>query len=465
MIKPTTGKQRPDVASTTCPLFEKASDTARGFSDYVDTLECLAETMLQLPAGEVDMSLVAGALDGQPMAQLRELVPEEERKSRGAYFTSASLADRAIQPYIHAIPSASTIIDPACGAGDLLLACARHLPTSSDVDSTIDQWGRRLRGSDVHIDFVRAARARLTLLAATRQKSLNVGVLSPRAESFLSVESGDSLHAWREGTLIPEGSIVVMNPPFNRVPAAPDCPWGKGNVSLAAIFLERCIKASPLGTLVIAILPEVLRSGSNYATWRRWIEDHAVIESIDVVGEFDNKTQIDVFILRLVVETRSVIQYRPWWSTSYVPSTSRVCDFFDVRVGAVVPHRHGVEGGLRPFATARALPAWGTTDAAELPTRRFSGTTSRPPFVAVRRTSSPRDPERPVASLIVGNTAVAVENHLLVLSPKDGQLESCLRILAFFQTNESREWLTTRIRCRHLTVLSIREMPYPNHVE
>ena len=46
-----------------------------------------------------------------------------------------------------------------------------------------------------------------------------------------------------------------------------------------------------------------------------------------------------------------------------------------------------------------------------------------PPFVVVNRTSSPRDRLRATATIIKGTEPVAVENHLIILSPKKGGLK------------------------------------------
>src|SRR3546814_21111579 len=86
-----------------------------------------------------------------------------------------------------------------------------------------------------------------------------------------------------------------------------------------------------------------------------------------------------------------------------VDSTGNVVgDYFTVKVGPVVPHRHPQTGPWRAFACAKTIPAWSTTYVPEV-RRRFQGTVFPPPFVVVRRTSSPNDRERAVGALILGN--------------------------------------------------------------
>jgi hypothetical protein len=88
------------------------------------------------------------------------------------------------------------------------------------------------------------------------------------------------------------------------------------------------------------------------------------------------------------------------------------------------------------------------------------GTIFAPPFVAVRRTSSPSDRKRAVGSIILGNRPVAVENHLLVLTPNDGRLESCAELLVLLACDATSDYLNLAIRCRHLTTRSVMGIPW-----
>ena len=135
-----------------------------------------------------------------------------------------------------------------------------------------------------------------------------------------------------------------------------------------------------------------------------------------------------------------------------------VGELFVVSVGAVVPHRDPNKGRWSPFATSRTVPAWNIVREIGQH-RRFEGTKVQPPFVTVRRTSSPRDPERAIGSVVLGKVPVAVENHLIVLKPKRGGQESCEFALQNLKDARTKAWLDERIRCRHLTVGALRELP------
>ena len=125
-----------------------------------------------------------------------------------------------------------------------------------------------------------------------------------------------------------------------------------------------------------------------------------------------------------------------------------------------MPHRHKHFGPWRAYILARVLPPGGTFDVSLAQHRRFEGRTFTPPFVAVRRTSAPGDQSRAVATIVTGEQKVAVENHLLVLEPRDRSLESCKRVLKVLTNIRTKEWLDQRIRCRHLTVGSLRDLPW-----
>ena len=97
------------------------------------------------------------------------------------------------------------------------------------------------------------------------------------------------------------------------------------------------------------------------------------------------------------------------------------------------------------------------SDAAE---RRFQKRSHVPPFVLIRRTSKPGDRSRGVGTLIYGTDSALVENHLIVLKPRDGSIDSCRRVIDSLNSVGTKSWLDERIRCRRLTAGAIREMPW-----
>lgn len=419
----------------------------RPFAAYVGQLEAILQAGSTPTAGEIDR-----ALDGQPSIALRQLVPLPVRRAAGAFFTSVSLASRAIDPIAGTITRDARIADPACGAGDLLLAAARHLPLGKAHGSTLENWGRHLAGLDIHPEFVSAARLRIAL-AAARISARPERDPRPLAQLLRDIRVGSCLE---ESDAIVGATHIVLNPPYTSTVAPPDCPWAAGSVNSAAVFLAHVVRHAQERTTIVAILPDVLRSGSRYERWRAAISARLDITRVDVVGQFAPEVDVDVFILTGVVRQPAPVTFERWRVAA--TDAQVVSDLFEVRVGALVPYRDPERGPWRPVLTPRSLPAWETVRVVPA-RRRFSGRTEEGPFVVVRRTSRPGDRARAVGTVIALREPAVVENHLLVLRPRDRRIQTCQRLIASLRRPETTDWLDRRIRCRHLTVGSIRELP------
>ena len=352
----------------------------------------------------------------------------------------------------------ASVVDPACGAGDLLLACAWHLPILENLDATVKLWGSKLRGIDIHPQLVRATKARLLLLALSRGAHVS-SYLPNLDEVFPKIVARNSLDL---SVRLTESDCIVLNPPYASMPAPEGCAWAAGTVSQAAVFIERCAAEAGLGTKMIAILPDVLRTGSRYERWRRHMESLAFPQSIELEECFDALTDVHVFVTQMIVGQVGATRGRHWWKaegSQDKPLATNVGDLFDVRVGPVVPHRDLLDGPRLPYLHARGLPAWQSVTAGS-EHRQYLGTTFVPPFVVVRRTSRPEDSYRAVGTIVTGQIPVAVENHLLVFKPKSGLVEDCRRLLRNLCAPETNKWLNERIRCRHLTVSALCELPW-----
>jgi hypothetical protein len=83
-----------------------------------------------------------------------------------------------------------------------------------------------------------------------------------------------------------------------------------------------------------------------------------------------------------------------------------------------------------------------------------------PPFVVIRRTSSPSDKFRASGTIIAGKKAVAVENHLIVIRPKNSTLKDCNELLKLLKSEQTNNFLNERMRCRHLTVGIVKKIPF-----
>lgn len=394
------------------------------------------------------------ALDGEPGRNLARLVSLEARRNSGAFFTGSVLAQKAVG-VAAARNQSTTFFDPTCGAGDLLLAAANKLPVQPSLSATLDAWGTRLAGCEPHVEFVRAAKARLVLLALQRgAQASNRDPIDLNAVLPL-IRIGDSL---LETTPYAGANWIVANPPYGYVTAPPDCTWGAGQITAAALFFEKCLQNCEVGTRITAILPEVLRSGSRYERWRQMVASRSDVHRVEPYGLFDNIADVHVFILEITKRTK-VDNRAADWGTTPKPSNLSVGDLFDVHVGPVVPHRHKKKGPRVAYVHARGLSHW--TEVQRLSEkRRFTGHLFQPPFVVIRRTSRPEEPYRAIGTIISSKRSVAVENHLLVCLPHNRTLAQCRNLLVHLKNASTSQWLNTRIRCRHLTVKAIRELPW-----
>lgn len=399
---------------------------------------------------------IDAALDGQAGEELRQRVSIQKRRKNGAFFTGSKLAETLSKNFNPKYKKSIKFFDPACGAGDLLLSCSKLLPIETTLKNTIDLWSKHLFGYDLYSEFVNTTKTRLLLAAIQRGVIVEGNLENILQKSFPGIEVKDTL---KEISSFKNCNRVVINPPYNYVKANKDCSWATGRVTKAAIFLETIINNLNAGSEIIAILPDVLRTGERYKKWRKLIAQNCVIEKIKIIGKFDRWADVDVFILKLKIINPIKINdsYSSWNKLKHIKS-DRVSDFFDVNVGAVVPYRDIEHGKEYSYLYPQNAIRWKTITFIK-EKRKFKGRVFDPPFIVVRRTSRPEDEFRAVGTIVKSKKPIAVENHLLVLSPKNKTVKSCKHLLKVLKKPETNTWLNKRIRCRHLTVSAMQEMP------
>ncbi len=429
----------------------------RPYEAYVSRLQRIVEESLSTPAnldGQARKE-ICQALDGEPAKELRRLIQLDIQRASGAFFSGQKLSDHLSSLLSFEKAGRNpVIIDPACGTGDLLLACSKHLPLSEDLFATLSQWGKSLIGYDLHSEFVRATKIRLALAAISRGVPCSHTSWESIDKSFPSIKVRDALESSPE---IGRATHIVLNPPYVQRATPPNCVWAKGLVSSAAVFLDTCISRAMPGAQVSAILPDVLRTGSRYERWRQHIQKLATVRNVRTIGKFDRWADVDVFLICLIVDNNSCGR-QIWWRAKNGSHSGKAKDYFKVHIGSVVPHRDAKKGSLRRYIYSRLLPPWQIVR--RVKTRKYAGKVFLPPFVAVRRTSSPGDRYRAVATIVTGKKPVAAENHLLVLLPHDKSLRRCHELLRVLKSADTNKWLNSRIRCRHLTVPALRELPW-----
>ena len=427
------------------------------FSDYVGSIERLVKRAVS--TGLCDLTVeTTPVLNGGPGEALRETVDLVTRKSTGAFFSGSDLSDELIGSFTQPIDVDSRILDPACGSGDLLLACSRRLPIATSLADTLEAWGQQLYGLDLYPEFIRATRARLVLAAALRGRWNASEGLADSESWFPGIKVGDGLAIPKDLT---RATHVVLNPPFNLIQTPQGVEWSSGQVSAAAVFMNHLLAACKDGTNLVAILPDVLRSGTRYGRWREHISQRAAVRRVSIWGIFDPWADVDVFLLEASICSDSLDTSIATWTGPKEPEVKdALSSVAKVSVGSLVPHRHSNRGQWHPYLHALGLARWGKVNVAGLPKKRFNGTVFSPPFVAVRRTSRPGDSGRAIGTVILGDRPVAVENHLIVVTPRDTSLDTCQEIMDLLRSDETDRWLDRRIRCRHLTVGALRDLPW-----
>jgi N-6 DNA Methylase len=286
------------------PVVEEVVLRPRTFAPYVEHLATLLRATA-CDGADARKAELASALDGQPGRQLRKLYTIDALRETGTYFTGSALANRLVTALASVLPSAERVVDPACGAGDLLVACARHLPLKADVSETLREWGKRLTGFDINSAFVEATRYRLALLALERTQipPREIRNALPLEKIFSNIQLRSGSSAWQIQDSL---AVIVVNPPFAYGVAERNCTWANGRVSQAATFMDTCLSNAARGTRILAILPDVLRTGSRYEKWRQMITAKATVHSVEIVGQFDELTEISVFLLDSLIKEPAI---------------------------------------------------------------------------------------------------------------------------------------------------------------
>ena len=227
---------------------------------------------------------------------------------------------------------------------------------------------------------------------------------------------------------------------------------------LLQFLLRLALKDVKNSTRIIAILPDVLRSGTWYEEWRNYIEKNTEIVNINLYGQFDAWTDVDVFVIEFIVNNGTSSSFTNWVKIQSEVNTT-ISDKFNLSTGPVVDYRDPNEGPTVKFIKPKGLDTWKTISSVST-TRKFKGRTYNSPFVVVRRTSRKGDLFRAVGTIINVDQPIAVENDLIVLVPKDGRIETCEKLLEILKDERTNKWINEAIRCRHLTIKSLADLPW-----
>ena len=399
---------------------------------------------------KIDSAGLEQLVNGVPYETFRNNVDLGVRRAAGTFFTSGIQAELVAKKLIPHLTPNATVMDPTCGIGDLLMAYTAYLPVYGTLRKTISMWGKVLQGVDKDKKLVNLAKARL--IAMARLRGGFEEKLKDVEDTFPLIREGD-FTKMSDKLMEPDG--FLFNPPFGKVRTEQSRPWYSGSINTAALFLDHLVRQKRPEVAVSAILPEVLRSGTRYEKFRTYLVQEGYNGDCDQLGRFDKWTDVDVFSSLIIKSADTNL----WQRNIKSDSKSTVGDYFQVNVGPVVLYRSQNKGQWHRFICAKSTPRW-IDDFQPKSSRRFTGKLFKPPFVTVRRTSSPSDKNRAVATVVTGKEAIAVENHLLVLSPFDRSLNRCRDLMDQLKAEATNDYLNEIIRCRHLTTGAVSSIPY-----
>lgn len=382
-------------------------------------------------------------------AAIYEVLSRSDRREHGVFFSGKGWA-RVLVSQVDT-SRWRRFVDPSVGNGDLLVEVCLTLPLCESPVKTLEHWATKLAAVDLRLSFLKIAWNRIQSLAFERHV-----VERPKDHTMelpSSFRQGDALQI---DLALRPGDCLLMNPPYQRVKLPEDSKLGRGKRSAAALHIERILKSSPVGVGVVALVPDVLRSGTLYETFRRALGSHVDLKRFEAFGSFGAHANVDVAVI--VGITQEKADHEIVHESDECLRTS-VGDLFEVSVGTVVPHRNPENGKSLPYLTPHNAPAW---EEMGKPSEyaRYAATAKRGPLVLVRRTSSPSDRDRARATIVNYGGEMLVENHLLACIPKDGSIDTCRRLVRSLSDPRTNAWLNEKIRCRHLTVGWVSRLPW-----
>jgi adenine-specific DNA-methyltransferase len=242
----------------------------------------------------------AGFLVGQLYTAL---LPEQHRKSFGAYYTPPPLVDRLL----HLVEQSNIdwgrfrVIDPACGGAAFLASVApRMLADSKEVsaEKKLQDVERRLVG--VELDTFAAWMSMVLLDISVLDVSLMAG---RRIEPIVLPQDALTLPAEYFGHF----DLVIGNPPYGKVTLSNELRKRFkeslfGHANLYGIFTELAVRLAKPHGVIAYVTPTSFLGGEYFKQLRGFLSIHAPLSRLDFVtdreGVFDGvlqETMLTVF--------------------------------------------------------------------------------------------------------------------------------------------------------------------------
>ena len=378
------------------------------------------------------------------------LSSRESARKMGAFFTSGEIKEK-VKNYV---PQGEEIkyVDPACGKGDLLLAIADLLEVKSTLLKTLQYWNTKLYGLEKEVIFYNMAIKNIHDLAIEKG-SFKKGLSCPD-EILTNIKNGDF---YKEMPELSRDFCIVMNPPYGQVNQEQWYPFSKGKITEAALFLKKATDLIEDGGALVGIFPEVLRCGSRYENFDKYLGSKWNLEKLEKMGKFSSSADVDVFMAKAKKSNNN--QVKRLFRNKSENIGERVSDYFEIKVGPVVPHRLKDKGKVYDYLYPGNVPKWGKIESIK-DQIKFEGKVFNPPFVVIFRNSRPDDKKRAVAALCKSQNPVAVENHLFIAIPKRKNLSDCKNLMGLLNKGSTDDHLNDIMCCRHLTKKSIESIPW-----
>ncbi|GAD55854.1 Eco57I restriction-modification methylase domain-containing protein [Limimaricola cinnabarinus] len=453
------------------------------------------------------------------------LLPRPQRKAHGVYYTPPTLAalmtERAGEAGIDW--HRARVIDPACGAGALLLpTLERMLARLADQPAghVLDEIGRRLRGID--LDPVAAWIAQVGVDMRLAPWCRQTGRPAPRV-----AHAGCGLAASAEDGCY---DLVLANPPYGqlRLDAATRARFAQsinGRANLYALFCQRAVELTRPGGALVLLTPTGFLGGEYFAALRRYLATEAAPLSIETItarkGVFEGVQQEtvvttcrradgageggqghvemralhvgsdDVVVEPLGLHLLPAAAGAPWLlprrgsqhaiARAMGTMPARLADWgYEVRTGPVDGSDRSREdcagtAGAVPMLWPEAVSAqgldWPRAKRGRSAWYRATGQEMKlvtRPCLLLQRTTALEQPRRLVAAvlevdLLQSHGAVAIENHLNILAPVGPCPAVPLEVLcAVFNSVAASEAFRCLSGSTAVSAYELRHLPLPD---
>ena len=213
-------------------------------------------------------------------------LPDDHRAEHGIFYTPPALVEHLLDMTTAAGTDWRTVrvLDPACGGGGFLAACATRMVTAlgdTDAALVLKQIEHRLHGFEQDPFGAWLAQAALDIRLASLARAAG-------REVPLVVSTRDSLDMRQEE----DGGfdLVVGNPPYGRVtlPVSRRAVFARsvyGHANLYGLFTDAALRWTAAGGLVAYVTPTSMLSGLYHKALRTLLAREGPPVAIDLVAE------------------------------------------------------------------------------------------------------------------------------------------------------------------------------------